>query len=235
MHFTVLVLLKANESLEDKLFPFYSQMSEDNNPEGNFLEYNYWTDSEEHWGYNTREELIKDLKPKIKLFDEDCIYAHNPEGRWDWYEVGGRWANSLLTKDGYQVDQCLVSELDIKGMENKTLKLCDGLYERAHAALRELSDKKERQFLWQQLYRELPELYLSPWTDTDEFFKNTKEEYYMLKKLQALCTHSLIDLEGNWEEVDEHKSIEWYNKIRKVIHDIEDKEDTVIIMVDCHN
>lgn len=235
MHFTVLVLLKNNESLEDKLFPFYSQMSENDNPEGNYLKYNYWSRSEEHWGYDTREELIEDLKPFIKHFDEDCIYASNPEGRWDWYEIGGRWKNSLLTRDGYEVDTCLVSELDIKGMEDRTLKLYEGIYKRAHAALGEIQNKKERQSLWQQLYRELPELYLDSWMNTDEFFNNTEEEYYILKKLQALSSHSLIDLEGNWEEADQHNDKEWYNKIRKLIHDVEDEENTVIVMVDCHN
>lgn len=27
-------------------------------------------------------------------------YPHNPVGFWDWFEVGGRWTNELILKDG---------------------------------------------------------------------------------------------------------------------------------------
>lgn len=42
----------------------------------------------------------------------------NPNSKWDWYSIGGRWSNALLKKDGTSDDECLLSELDIDGMLN---------------------------------------------------------------------------------------------------------------------
>ena len=39
--------------------------------------------------------------------------TRNPEGRWDWYRIGGRWPNRLVTLDGRRVDQCTRGELDV--------------------------------------------------------------------------------------------------------------------------
>jgi hypothetical protein len=43
-----------------------------------------------------------------------CGYStYNPDSKWDWYELGGRWANSIKTKSGEFVDECLLGEIDL--------------------------------------------------------------------------------------------------------------------------
>lgn len=48
--------------------------------------------------------------------DEDGVWAvyssYNPNSKWDWYSVGGRWSNSIKTKSGEFVDMCKFDEID---------------------------------------------------------------------------------------------------------------------------
>ena len=48
--------------------------------------------------------------------DENGVWAeystYNPDSKWDWYTVGGRWRNSIKTKEGELVDACFLSEID---------------------------------------------------------------------------------------------------------------------------
>ena len=38
--------------------------------------------------------------------------TYNPDSKWDWYEVGGRWAGSIKTKDGQYVNECALGDID---------------------------------------------------------------------------------------------------------------------------
>ena len=50
--------------------------------------------------------------------DENGVWAeystYNPDSKWDWYTVGGRWANSIKTKDGEFVDMCKFGDIDFE-------------------------------------------------------------------------------------------------------------------------
>lgn len=65
----------------------------------------------------TDEECYEDVAQYY--YDEDIdeegnLYStYNPNSKWDWYEVGGRWNHILTTKSGDKVNECLVSELEI--------------------------------------------------------------------------------------------------------------------------
>lgn len=58
---------------------------------------------------------------------EGEMTTYNPDSKWDWYELGGRWTGYFKTKNGegklgnpgvfknlpeFDADQCLVKELD---------------------------------------------------------------------------------------------------------------------------
>ena len=40
--------------------------------------------------------------------------TYNPDSKWDWYTVGGRWDKSIKTKSGEFVNMCLLSEIDFE-------------------------------------------------------------------------------------------------------------------------
>lgn len=43
------------------------------------------------------------------------IYStYNPDSKWDWYSVGGRWSKSIKTKSGEFVDMAKLDEIDFE-------------------------------------------------------------------------------------------------------------------------
>ena len=43
------------------------------------------------------------------------IYStYNPDSKWDWWCLGGRWTNCIKTKKGEFVDECTLGEIDFK-------------------------------------------------------------------------------------------------------------------------
>lgn len=48
--------------------------------------------------------------------------TYNPNSKWDWYEVGGRWGGCLKTKNGKFVDECMLDELDWNEEKNEDTK-----------------------------------------------------------------------------------------------------------------
>ena len=42
-----------------------------------------------------------------------CVYStYNPNSKWDWYLIGGRWKNMLIDKNGNKTNSAVVSEID---------------------------------------------------------------------------------------------------------------------------
>lgn len=48
-----------------------------------------------------------------------AIRRTNPNKKWDWYQEGGRWSNSLITKDGIRCDSAKVSDIDFEALKEK--------------------------------------------------------------------------------------------------------------------
>ena len=51
--------------------------------------------------------------------DGDVLSTYNPNSKWDWYEIGGRWKDILILKDNTQCDEALVSEIDFEAMRKR--------------------------------------------------------------------------------------------------------------------
>lgn len=49
-------------------------------------------------------------------------YVYNPEARWDWWSVGGRWKGWLKTKDGKSVDSCYLKDIDFDKIREEEIK-----------------------------------------------------------------------------------------------------------------
>ena len=66
----------------------------------------------------TDDECYQDMKGR---FDEDMIKlngdllsTYNPNSKWDWYTIGGRWNNYLKTLSGETTNEDYASEIDWK-------------------------------------------------------------------------------------------------------------------------
>jgi len=67
--------------------------------------------------YATPEEWVEDWDGYY-LNKEGTAYGRykNPNGIWDWYEIGGRWDNSLILKNGDRVDSAHNRDIDWDAM-----------------------------------------------------------------------------------------------------------------------
>lgn len=90
------------------------------------IKYEEEHDSKEHIDY-LKNEFPKHLTwtddecyEEMKIwFDDDMVdedgnllSTYNPNAKWDWYCVGGRWDGSLVTKEGKKTNEDYVKEID---------------------------------------------------------------------------------------------------------------------------
>lgn len=83
-------------------------------------------DNEAHIKY-LKEEFPKKLnwtdeqcyQDKAQWYEEDMIdengniySTYNPNSKWDWYIIGGRWTGGLVTKEGRETNSDYISEID---------------------------------------------------------------------------------------------------------------------------
>ena len=54
--------------------------------------------AKEYYGYNKREGRYG--------------YMSNPDAKWDWYSVGGRWDGFLINKEGKETNEDYLTEID---------------------------------------------------------------------------------------------------------------------------
>lgn len=169
--------------------------------------------------------------------DGDLISTYNPNSKWDWYDVGGRWGGQLHLKDGFPSDSAPACLVD-----------WDAMFSSSPAAKAEYAEFWDEYVLGRipggpdnesylrkkypyEFYR--PEYYLE--------FYGTKEEYIRRKGLWY--TYAVVDEKG-WHEPGKmgwfgcsaataESKKDWEDNFRSRFIDTLDPEDRVVI-VDCH-
>ena len=63
-----------------------------------------------------------------------AISRTNPEKKWDWWVVGGRWADSLVIKGGGRGNQSTAGNIDFDKMESEAAKVAAKRYDKVIAA-----------------------------------------------------------------------------------------------------
>lgn len=84
-------------------------------------------------------------------------YWHNPQAKWDWYQVGGRWSGFFKLKQGFEqfaeakiglpgafgnkpkngwVDSIQLQYIDIEGMQNDAIKEAHETYDKIESILK---------------------------------------------------------------------------------------------------
>lgn len=99
-HFIVATLHRHPDTLEDVLEPYYEGLAVDSyicqTKDESILYYrerfnDYHTSDEEVYLDTIDENLTYDA-------DGNLLSTYNPDSKWDWWSLGGRWAGSLLIK-----------------------------------------------------------------------------------------------------------------------------------------
>lgn len=184
-HFSVLVLHAKDDSFEDLLAPFNENLEVE--------PYLYMSHKE---AVEEIEQTLATLKPEIqekyqlmsetdrlrayfgRIIDEEgnIWSTHNPQSRWDWYSVGGRWGkHPIPLKDGSSAVECPVSKIDF-GIDQEE-------YDNALKRWSELTETDENGLL------------------KSEYFKiRYKDAETFARSRSQFSTHAIVTPDGKWIE-----------------------------------
>jgi hypothetical protein len=229
-----MVYLLPNENLTDKLFPFYSQMTPEDDTEDQYLEWSYNYD-DQNWYYNSKKSLLDVLTAKGIDINEIEVHSYNPQGEWDWYEVGGRWKDFLLLKEGGHTDEAFLVDVAVEQMCNNNRNLYTGLYEHAMKLFGEhLHSEMTMYALWEIAHKENPSVFKEKYFDLASFRLYNKEEWYSMMGYRGVQTEHILTASGDWYECESFDPLIW----SKLCYDhltMTYPEGTRVVLVDIHN
>lgn len=136
-HFTVLLI---GDNIEEQLAPFCESLDYNNEEDRPFLEFK--DDSEDLISYNENKpfeyafegKTPREVYPTYEAYLKDWAglsekdthtgkygYWYNPNAKWDWYVIGGRWPDffKLKSKGSEYTDQAKIKDIDFDGMRKK--------------------------------------------------------------------------------------------------------------------
>jgi hypothetical protein len=164
------------------------------------------------------DKFLDDFFGKENVDDKGGIIStYNPNSKWDWYEIGGRWNNSITTKDLKKVNYTRIKDIEFEAMLSKK-------------ELDELKKYYNRLIKGEEGY--------SP-----EYVKKKYPTFESYLKVQDFSTYAILDSNGNWHEsgrmgwfgcssATPEEEIEFSNKYRSLIE--KEDLDNWLVVVDCH-
>lgn len=226
-HFVVAVIHREDQSVDDLLAPYDESISV------------------APYIYKTKEEAIKYARencPSCKdKTDEECyeyysdgeetdedgniLSTYNPNSKWDWYVVGGRWSNMLKTADGC-VNEARISDIDFRPDPEEHARAI-----REWEVLVEGDEQRPREDFC-SFYK--PEYYLN--------FYGTKEKY--AEAMAAFTTYAVVTPNGLWHQKAEmgwfgmdnatpEGNDDWNKNYKRRFIDKADPN-WIMTIVDCH-
>lgn len=209
------------------------------------------TDGDHKYGYAVLDASGKLVK---------AIDRTNPNAKWDWYRLGGRWSGFLLQKNGKKVDSAFKKDIDFALMaERAKTKAIDQYNDLAKQFGGEipkidifwsqmLADKSftdhqvRRDAYWAQpAMAKMKELKIDSYHTDLEDYQCTAEEFGNRAADKSIATYALI-VDSKWYAKGEMgwfgmstgdcDQSEWNAKVREMIEGIPD--DTLISIYDCH-
>jgi hypothetical protein len=264
-HFSVLVALKeaTEEALEAALQPFHEYECTDINDQ-----YVVFVPADE-----STAELTDKHKSDLKEYP-DCTkqdlgqylqedYGYelrngvwgretNPNAKWDWWRVGGRWSNFLSLKDGNKADDSQKKDIDFDGMKQDAANEAEITYDKIAAVTDDRTwvsweqSRKDHDSIddAREFYNSQPAIidikqkFDNPFMDKDVFLKS-REDYIDSKKRSAVTTFATL-VDGKWAAKGEMgwwacvsgEVADWPTDFQRIIDSVPD--DHHLVVVDCH-
>lgn len=198
-----------------------------------FVEYYYGYmpkgDDDNKYGYTILNELGECTK---------VIRRTNPNSKYDYYSIGGRWSGLLMEKGNPNVvNTCRLSELDWHGMTDhaKTIaaNIWDINYPKLVELMKEIPSTKNEILSDEEVLSRL-ENTMKYANIVWDFRPNDTRETYISRTTANITPESIV-YDGEWIEPDNMPIVEW----NMLFNDIWEKEkqnpNMHITIVDCHN
>lgn len=222
-HFSVLVFTKelpTQDLLERTLLPWHQYECTGYNDYIQFVpaeetEQFLRVEYEENKNYGSFKKFLWECY-EYEIVDGIIGCHTNPNAKWDWWMVGGRWRNSLINLDGFVEDYCKISDLNMPAMQ--------------------AMKKEERERYWDESLDKSP--------DIRHFVYGIKEgitrEDYINQNKALGCFAFVVD--GTWNEKgemgwfacvnDEKSDQDWDTIFWKAFNKI--PKNYYVTVVDCH-
>lgn len=166
-------------------------------------------------------------------YDEGYVYDYfNPNGTWDYWDVGGRWRQSLCVSKHAE---------SIGGTERR-----DGRKTAQRGKTRWVNGARIKDVLWGKVNKATSGTFKKLDMEWDEIemmsegyrkmhllnIYGNKENYIMWNSLFA--THAFVSMEdGIWHDQDSYDKKEFLEDFYDIVHDPQ-YQDWWIVIVDCH-
>lgn len=170
---------------------------------------------------NTFPDLKKEHKYGYAVIDENqevikIIHRTNPNSKWDWYVIGGRFSGLLITKEGLTTDQAKAGNIDFNKIKEKNLAIAKENWNEFQA-----SDKPYKYYYFDVCNNETAEEYLS---------RKSKFTTYALIKDKKWYEKGTM---GWWGvSTNEKDPFIWESEFNKLLENLD--PETLVTVVDCH-
>lgn len=189
-----------------------------------------------------------------------AVRRTNPDKKWDWYVVGGRFSGFLKVKSilknntvsGY-ADQSTKGNVDFEGMRAEAEASAAKKYDQVMEAVGNLDDFKPWNAV-REVHKDQPDLARDTYRAQravkalhDHYFLNledfmvTRDAYLQAARDKAISTYALV-MDGKWYakgemgwwgmSYDEMSQAAWNQKVSELLNSLPD--DTLLTVVDCH-
>lgn len=181
----------------------------------------------------------------------------NPDAKWDWWQIGGRWSGAYLLADGSRTDIARKGDIQFNKLIGEKLKAVMPVYDEFRKVIDENGGMKSwsetlssygkenvddaREFYHNQPARKaLGELVSSPFHDLDQYLVE-REVFEKRKQFEVVSAFAILhkgtwNQKGNmgyWGMVANEKSPEsWEDSFMAIFDAIPD--DYTLVNVDCH-
>lgn len=248
-HFSVAVLYRQDQSVEELLAPYdenlevepyvrFTQQEAVDYVRKNFLLKAHLSDQE---CYNF---LAEDYGEDYKDEDGNLYSTRNPSAKWDWYVIGGRFAGLLKAKTGKHGE----------GSAFAANPKVDGAFDVARVGDVDFSSDVEKYMeatrFWEVYVEGKP---LRDRENADQFSSFYPKEWYLdeykdketfLKAVTSFQTFACVTPDGEWHECGQmgwfgessetaDERLDWTLNFKKRFIDIADP-DWLIAITDCH-
>jgi len=249
-HFTVLVI---GNDVEEQLEPFYElecsmdQEEMRNDSRAEFVEELTTEELKEDFiknkndhperYYETLEDFASEYHGYIKdEFDDVWGRFTNPNSKWDWYQIGGRWSGMFKIKENPKYpDDIQIGTPGVFGNQPTTgyadsIRLCDVDFEGMKKDKIEIAEKN-----WEAAQKETEKstIYWKYGIEKDE----TREKF--IENSSRFSTYALLKDgkwyakgEMGWWAVSSNEDENWAEEFDKMIKSL--PEDTLLTVVVCH-
>lgn len=205
-----------------------------------------WTDEkcyQDAIKYTEKEDICKDGSVRS---------TYNPDSKWDWYQVGGRWAGLLTVRAGtpHELGEKSWTWDDKNPYESKgDIVKCDSARIKDLVFLDKEKDAQRARRFW-ELYVEGDEpqndeerdMIKWAWYKKEYFLETYKDKETYVRCESAFCTYAVITKDGKWLAKGEmgwfgmskdNDVVAWHDGYQKLVLD-DAEEDDYITIVDCH-